>query len=92
MKLTEATGLSEEEEQSGQSHSASSSMRQVHPTVGDEMQDWMEGSLGAQPSWTSFLKRRSLNLILKVLGHRVVMKGFESRGVTWKDLHWGKFT
>ena len=33
----------------------------------------MEGSLGAQPSWTSFLKRRSLNLILKVLGHRVVM-------------------
>ena len=76
MKLTEATGLSEEEEQSGQSQSASSSTPQVHPPVGDDMQDRMESSLRAQPSWTSFLKLRSLNLILKVLGHSVVKKGF----------------
>ena len=76
MKLTEATGLSEEEEQSGQSQSASSSTPQVHPPVGDDMQDRMESSLGAQPSWTLFLKLRSLNLILKVLGHSVVKKGF----------------
>ena len=76
MKLTEATGLSEEEEQSGQSQSASSSTPQVHPPVGDDMQDRMESSLGTQPSGTSFLKLRSLNLILKVLGHSVVKKGF----------------
>ena len=49
MKLTEATGLSEDEEQSGQCHSASSSTSQVHPTVGDETQNWMESSPGAQP-------------------------------------------
>ena len=78
MKLTEATGLSEKEEQSGQSQSTSSSTPQVHPPVGDDIQDRMESSLEAQPSWTSFLKLRNLNLILKVLGHSVVKRDFKA--------------